>query len=140
MSSQNVLTRQRLPLLVAGDILAILLFVVIGLASHREQSSYLYNLTRVAAPFLIGWFAVAPWTKAYELPVPNRATWLQRSAVTWLLGIVLGLLLRALVFRNGFVVVFAVISLVTTGILLLGWRTVFALMTQRYGNAGRQGT
>ncbi len=120
-----------LPVLVAGDVLAVLLFVVVGRASHHEDGSWLFNLARIGSPFLLGWFAVAPFTGAYQLPFPRRALWLRRSALTWLLGICFGLVLRRFLFRDLVPPTFAVITLIFTGIFLLGWRTVFAMVLTR---------
>lgn len=121
-----------LPVLVAGDIAALLLFVMVGLASHQKTSSLLFNFARVGAPFLLGWFAVAPFTGAYRLPIKERGVFLRRSALTWLLGVSLGLLLRATLFRDGVVATFAAITLIATGIFVLGWRAVYAIFLNRY--------
>ncbi|MBA3943499.1 MAG: DUF3054 domain-containing protein [Herpetosiphonaceae bacterium] len=125
-------SKQSLPVLVAGDVLAVLLFVVVGRASHHEDGSWLFNLARIGSPFLLGWFAVAPFTGAYQLPPPRRGLWLRRSALTWLLGIGFGLVLRRFLFRDLVPPTFAVITLIFTGIFLLGWRTVFAVVSNRY--------
>ncbi len=117
-----------LPVLVAGDVVALLLWVVAGLATHQMYSHWLLNVIRVAAPFLIGWFVVAPFTGAYRLPAPSRRDFLARSALTWLAGVAIGLLLRATLFGNGFVPIFAVVTLVVTAVFVLGWRTAFAFL------------
>jgi hypothetical protein len=124
--------RQRsLPLLIAGDVGALLLWVMVGLATHEMYSNLLFNVARVATPFLIGWFAVAPFTGAYDLSGASRAPFLRRSALTWLAGTCLGLFLRATLFHNGFVPIFAAVTLVVTALLVLGWRTAFAFLLNR---------
>ena len=120
-----------LPLLIAGDVGAFLLWVIAGLATHQMYSSLLFNVARVAAPFLIGWFAVAPFTGAYDLSEASRARFLGRSVLTWLAGTCLGLLLRATLFHNGFVPIFAAVTLVVTALLVLGWRTAFSFLLNR---------
>ena len=120
-----------LPLLIAGDVGAFLLWVVAGLATHQLDSNWLFNVVRVAAPFLIGWFAVAPFTGAYNLHGASRVVFLCRSLLTWLAGTCLGLLLRATLFHNGFVPIFAAVTLVVTALLVLGWRTAFAFLLNR---------
>ena len=124
--------RQRsLPLLIAGDVGAFLLWVIAGLATHEMYSNLLFNVARVATPFLIGWFVVAPFTGAYDLSGASRGLFLRRSILTWLAGTCLGLLLRATLFHNGFVPIFAAVTLVVTALLVLGWRTVFAFLLNR---------
>lgn len=117
--------------LAAGDVLALLVWVVAGLASHQMWSHWLLNVLRVAAPFVIGWFGVTPITGAYQLPeIDSRTAFMRRSALTWLLGTAVGLVLRATVFRSGFVLTFALVTLIVTGVLVLGWRATFAWLIQ----------
>ena len=124
--------RRSLPVLIVGDVVALLLFVVVGLASHRMNTSWLFNLLRIGTPFLIGWFAVAPLTGAYTLPAKDGARdFLRRSALNWLLGVGLGLALRATLFREGFVPTFATITTLVTGVFVMGWRGLFAWLVRR---------
>ncbi len=114
-------------MLAGGDAAALVLWVIVGLASHQMQTSWLWNVLRVSAPFLAGWFAVAPWTGAYQLPERGeRMGFMRRSLVTWLLGVALGLLLRAIVFRDDVPPTFALITLLVTAVFVLGWRATFA--------------
>ena len=125
-------TKASLPVLLAGDVLALLAFVLVGLSSHQMTSGVVANVTRIAAPLLIGWFAAVLLVGAYRLPAPGtRGDFLRRSALAWLLGIGLGLLLRNTVFGSNFSPVFAIITLVFTGLFLLGWRTAFAWLLAR---------
>ena len=129
----SVFDRQRsLPALIVGDVVALLLFVVAGLANHRMNSNWLFNLLRISAPFLIGWFAVAPFTGAYTLPAKGAArAFLRRSALNWLLGVGLGLALRATLFREGFVPTFAAVTTIVTGLFVMGWRGLFVWLVRR---------
>ena len=111
------------PILIVGDVLALVLWVVVGLESHSMTSDMFANILRVSAPFLIGWFAVAYWTGAYRTD-EGRVRFLGRSALTWLLAVAIGLLLRATLFGSGFNVTFALVTLVVTGVFTLGWRTI----------------
>jgi len=114
-------------LLVAGDVLAIVLFVVLGFRSHHIQVHYLANLIRVATPLLAGWFIVSVFTGAYR-PTAVLGEFMKRSALTWIGGILLGLLIRGLVLREGFIFTFMLVTLAVTGVLLLGWRLVYFLI------------
>ena len=106
------------------------LWVIVGLGSHNMTSNWLFNVVRVVAPFLLGWFAVAPFVGAYRIS-GNRRSFLLRSALAWLVGTALGLLLRATLFGEGFVPSFAAVTVVVTGIFVMGWRTAFALLLNR---------
>jgi hypothetical protein len=125
--------RQRQIVLGAGDAIAMLGFVIAGFASHSMYNNWLFNLVRVGAPFLIGWFAVEPLTGAYRLPEPGRrADFMRRSALNWLLGVAVGLFLRATVFRDSFVPTFALVTLGVTGVFMLGWRAIFLWLGGHY--------
>ncbi len=113
-------------ILIAGDVVAMLLWVALGLASHRMSDNWLQNVVRIVAPFLIGWAVVAPFTRAYDLGALRRPfTFMRRSATCWFLATMLGLVHRATLFGSGFVPVFAAVTLVVTAVLVLGWRAAF---------------
>lgn len=113
------------PLLLIGDILALVAFLVVGLANHDRTDNLIADVTRIGAPFLLGWLAVALLIGAYRTTGGPRA-FLLRSVLTWALGIGLALVLRNTVFGGTFSLVFAIISYVFNGIFLLGWRAVFS--------------
>ena len=128
----------RLGILVAGDVIAFVAWAVLGLASHRMAGDWLFNVVRVVAPFLIGWFAVAPFTGAYHRQLVRQpGAFLLRSALTWLLGVSLGLLLRATLFGSGFVPAFALVTFGVTGLLVLGWRGLYWVLSHSGRIAGR---
>ncbi len=121
-----------LAVLVAGDILAFLAWVLAGLSSHRMGTNIVANVARVVAPFLIGWFVVAPFTGAYRRDLlRSPRAFLGRSALAWLLGVGLGLALRARPFGSGFVPAFAAVTYVVTGVFVLGWRAAFVWLWRR---------
>jgi peptidoglycan/LPS O-acetylase OafA/YrhL len=101
-----------------ADTVAILAFVTIGLLSHHGDLT-LRGYARDALPFLGGWFAAALLFRLYSRP----GWW--RLAATWAIGVSAAVLVRALVLGRhlgsreaGFLVV----SLVTVGVLVLGFR------------------
>ncbi len=117
----------------AGDVAAIGAFVALGLESHGLLDNWQLNLVRVSAPFVIGWFAVSPLTRVYSATTLAGARPLMaRSALNWLAGITLGLALRGLVFREDVVPTFALITLLFTGLFVLGWRALFFVFFSRY--------
>lgn len=114
------------PVLVIGDVLALLIFVIIGRLSHGFTNDWLINVARIATPFLIGWFAVALLIGAYRadlLRAPTALLW--RSAVAWIVGDLLAFALRAFLFQNNVTLPFALTSVAFTGLFLLGWRAVY---------------
>lgn len=117
-------------LLAVGDALALMAFLVVGLANHDRTSDLFTEGARIGLPFVIGWFTSAIALGAYALRRGRRA-FLLRSALAWTVGIAIALLLRNTLFGSQFSLVFAIISYVFTGIFLLGWRAAYAFLLQR---------
>jgi hypothetical protein len=115
--------------LLAGDIVSFMLFAAIGRGSHGEATGLaaLGEVAGTAAPFLLGWLAVAPFAGALDaklLAQPRRL--LRRTLLAWLLAWPLGLLLRALFLQRAIPGSFAIVVGITNSVLLLGWRGVAA--------------
>jgi hypothetical protein len=129
-----LLNIRRSALLAAGDALAFLVFATIGRASHSEAAGLdaIMQVAETAAPFAIGWFVVAPFAGAFKPPVVGQPRqMLPRTALAWLLAWPLGLLLRALIRQTSIPLSFAIVTLITNMLILLGWRAVFAWLTSR---------
>ncbi len=111
------------------DVLALLVFVVMGRSSHDESQSVTQILT-VFAPFAIalaaGWLVVGAWKN----PLAPFPTGIQ----LWLITAGGGLLLRRFVFQRstafGFVIVGSAFLLAT----LLGWRLIAEWWSERRAN------
>lgn len=132
--------------LVLGDILAFLIFAALGRRSHGAAAGLtaLFEVIKTAAPFLLGWFAVAPWLKAYRderslTSNPNEPqqrgplvrAMLKRTTLTWLVACPIGLVLRALFLWRGIPVSFAIVTFASTLLILGGWRAAFAWLVAR---------
>ena len=110
---------RRVVLAAAVDIVAVVVFVAAGRRSHDEGGSVVTGTLGVAAPFLIalglGWLAARAWRRPFELST---------GALVWVVTVVVGMLLRRVVFDRGTAMSFVVVATVVTGVLLLGWRAV----------------
>jgi hypothetical protein len=104
------------------DVLLVLLFAVIGRASHGEDLSP-GGVATTTWPFLVG--LVAGWsiTLGWRAPVAPVRTGLGVWAVT-LVG---GMLLRALS-GQGVVVAFVIVAAIVLLVFLVGWRALFSLI------------
>lgn len=102
------------------DAAMFILFAALGRRAHDEGSAIAGTLT-VAAPFLIGYGVAAVALRLDRAPFDVR-----RGAMVWAAGIVLGLVLRGTVFDRGLAPAFVVVAVVTTGVLIVGWRAVVA--------------
>lgn len=94
------------------DVVAVVLFVAIGRRNHNEGTA-LSGVLSVAAPFLIAlgisWIGLRTWREPF-----NRAS----LVATWVITVVIGLLLRRLVFDRGIATSFIIVATITLGVLL----------------------
>jgi len=104
----------------ALDAALVLVFVLIGRASHNEG---LAGVLTTWWPFLaglaIGWLLVRAWRH------PASIVW--TGLVVWLCTVVGGLALRALV-GQGVQLSFAIVTTLVLGVFLLGWRAIWMLV------------
>jgi hypothetical protein len=125
---------RRTAALAVGDALAFMLFAAIGRASHGEASGLnaILQVAETAAPFMVGWFVIAPFAGAYAPAISSRPrSMLGRVALAWLIAWPIGLVLRAVIRSTSIAPTFAVITLVTVLLILLGWRGAFAWLSTR---------
>ena len=114
--------------LAAGlDAAMLLLFVVIGRASHGEG---LWGVLDTWWPFLTG--LVVAWLVLMARRTPLRILW--TGVGVWLITVVVGLLLR-MVSGQGVQLSFVIVTFLVLGVFLLGWRAI-ALLVQRQRRRG----
>jgi uncharacterized membrane protein len=94
------------------DVVAVVVFVAIGRRNHDEGTTFL-NIVGVAAPFLIAlvasWIGLRTWNEPF-----TRRSW----AATWLITVIVGLLLRRVVFDRGIATPFIIVATITLGVLI----------------------
>src|SRR6266705_1209819 len=119
-------------LAVAIDVCCVLVFVIIGRASHTKGES-LAGLASTAWPFLAGlaggWLAARAWRRPLR-PWPA-------GVGAWLGAVALGMALRV-VSGQGTAFAFILVALAFLGLFLLGWRLLIRLDgTQRFAGIDR---
>jgi len=118
---------------VLADCCCVLVFVVIGRASHTKGES-LAGIASTAWPFLAG--LAGGWLVAMALvrrprPVSLRPYSLWPAGVSaWLGTVALGMVLRV-VSGQGIAPAFVLVALVFLGLFLLGWRVLARLAARR---------
>ena len=118
--------------LVAGDVIALLIFATIGRLNHHEGLS-LATSFETALPFLIGWFVSAPFLGAFGEGARGGdvGAAVGVAAKSWAAAIPLGLVIRSVI--RGYVPdkAFIIVSFVATAMLLVGWRAAKAVGTKQ---------
>jgi hypothetical protein len=112
-------------LAVVADCCCVLLFVIIGRASHTKGES-LGGIASTAWPFLAGlaggWLAARGWRRPLGL-VPA-------GVGAWLGTVELGMVLRV-VSGQGTALAFILVALAFLGLFLLGWRLACGYLLRR---------
>jgi hypothetical protein len=106
---------------VVADACCVLLFVVIGRASHHDGES-LAGVASTAWPFLAGLAAGLLAARAWRRP----ASVIPAGAGAWLGTVAVGMLLRVAA-GQGTAPAFVAVALAFLGLFLLGWRVLAAL-------------
>ena len=107
------------------DVCCVLVFVIIGRASHT-QGETLGGIASTAWPFLAGlaagWIVSRAWRRPFALRPPG--------VIVWLLTVALGMVLRV-VSGQGTAAKFIVVALAFLGLFLLGWRLLAGRLARR---------
>jgi Protein of unknown function (DUF3054) len=103
------------------DVGCVLIFVIIGRASHTKGES-LAGIASTSWPFLaglgIGWLAARGWRRPLAI--------LPEGVAIWLCTVALGMILRV-VSGQGTAVAFIAVALAFLALFLLGWRLLARL-------------
>jgi Protein of unknown function (DUF3054) len=101
-----------------ADVAAIIVFVAIGRQNHDEGTA-VDGIATVAAPFLIalvvGWIIARAWARPMQV---------EAAFIIWPVTVVLGLVLRNIVFDRGTALPFIIVATAVTGVFLVGWRMI----------------
>lgn len=119
-------TPRRIAIAAGADVLAVIVFVLMGRNSHHEDGG-LGDAVSVMAPFLIalavGWVATRAWLKPLA-PVPT-------GIQLWLITAAGGLLLRRFVFDRSTAMAFVIVGSVFLLVALVGWRMIAEWVRER---------
>ena len=120
--------------LLGGDLLVLVAFAVLGRRSHGESAGLAAagEVFGTALPFLVAWLLTAPLFGALGRPTGNPfAHGVGRTALTWLVALPIGLLLRALMIGRWSPLSFAITTLLVNLVMLGGWRLLFVFFEQQ---------
>ncbi len=109
---------------VLADVCCVLIFVVIGRASHTKGES-LAGIASTSWPFLCGLAGGWAASRAWRRPLAIRPA----GIAAWLCTVALGMILRV-VSGQGTAVAFIIVALAFLGASLLGWRLLWRLLAR----------
>ena len=125
-------------ILLAGDLLAISLFVFIGQRDHNtvDAAQPLLGILRTAFPFLLVWLIVVWPVRAIPLPMGEirLPLLLGRAINAWLIAAPLALMLRAFLLGRAIPPAFMLVTLTLGGLFVLAWRLLFWLVWRKMGD------
>ncbi|MFZ2358394.1 MAG: DUF3054 domain-containing protein [Anaerolineae bacterium] len=123
-------------ILAAGDLLALLAFVLVGQADHQTVNAAnpllgaLPNVVSLAIPWLL--LAVLLRAHPRSAAPATLPGFLGRSALAWVIAAPIGLAIRMMYLgRGGIPIPFLLVTLAAGGLFLLGWRLLFWLIFLR---------
>jgi hypothetical protein len=115
-----LLRQRRLwPVAVAADAVAVLVFAIIGRASHHESTG-IRGVWHTAWPFLLG----AALGLAFTAYSRVRPTAIRAGVRVWVWTVVIGLVVRSSI-GAGTAPAFIVVASVFLGAFLIGWRALY---------------
>jgi hypothetical protein len=107
------------------DVFSVVVFVAIGRRNHDESGAFT-GVLETAAPFLIGlaiaWLIVRAWRR------PTKVT---TGVLIWPITVLVGMIVRNLVFDDGTATSFVIVATVFLGACLVGWRAALKAITAR---------
>jgi Protein of unknown function (DUF3054) len=106
------------------DVCCVLIFVIIGRASHTKGES-LAGIASTSWPFLTGLAVGWAGSRAWRRPLALRPSGL----TIWLSTVALGMVLRV-VSGQGTAVAFIGVALAFLGLFMLGWRLLARLVAR----------
>ena len=128
LTSSNLSASVSTRVLIVGDLLAFLAFVVLGRIVHASSgpADWLLNAPRIGAPFLLGWALAATFLGAYPRPLtrsPRR--FLLASLAAVLVGDLIAFVLRAYAFSDPVTLPFVLTALAFSTLIVVGWRFLY---------------
>ncbi|HIY86012.1 MAG TPA: DUF3054 domain-containing protein [Candidatus Yaniella excrementavium] len=125
-----VASKSAIVMLLCIDAVLIVIFAIIGVSSHDGDLNFL-NIARVALPFTLPYLVLSAIIKPGRL-IHNV---FPAGIALWLITVVLGLILRAILFDDSSALAFILVTTGVLGVFLLGRRSISTLVNRQGKNA-----
>ena len=120
------------PILIVGDILAILLLTLIGFATHGEaELSLLPRMAALFFPLSIAWFLLAPSLRLFHNETTSSSSQLWRPALAMIFAAPLAAVLRGFILNAPIIPIFAAVLAGTSALGMVIWRFVWYRIVRR---------
>lgn len=123
--------RRRAVFLLAGDLVALALFAILGRNAHDEAIGFgaVWAVAGTAAPFLVAWlFAWSLFNARSPQATSTVALMVRATLTTWVAAYPLAMLVRGLALGRTSPLSFYIVAFVVPLLLLLAWRLSFAVI------------
>lgn len=118
-------------LLGLGDFSVFLLFVIFGKSEHNINLSQ--SFIRTVIPFTIAWFTISPLLGAYRFStIYNFRKSSFKLPIIWIICGVFAIIIRSFILDRSIILAFIIVSILVQGILLIAWRFIFILITNKF--------
>ena len=120
------------PVLVFGDILALLVTTMLGFITHGETNiSFLPRFLALFVPLVCAWFLLASWFGLFQPEISSSPRQFWRIVFAMAFVAPFAAVMRSLVLNTASLPIFAVVLAATSAIGMLLWRGLYFLLKIR---------
>ena len=118
--------------LIIGDVLAILVTILIGFATHKETGvAFFPRMAVLFFPLIITWFMLAPFLGLFQPEITSNPKQLWRPILAMIFAAPLAVVIRGLMLNAPIIPIFAVVLSATSAFGMLIWRGIFVLLNRK---------
>ena len=118
--------------LIIGDVLAILVTILIGFATHKETGvAFFPRMAVLFFPLIITWFMLAPFLGLFQPEITSNPKQLWRPILAMIFAAPLAVVIRGLILNAPIIPIFAVVLSATSAFGMLIWRGIFVLLNRK---------
>jgi hypothetical protein len=118
-------------LLVLGDLIALVIFTLVGFASHQTLATAGSRVLATLLPFTAAWGLAAPWLGLYRLDLTRQPAQLWRPALACLLAAPLAAWLRGMWLGAPILPIFVLVLAGSSALAMTFWRAGWMLLVRK---------
>ena len=119
------------PLLILGDLIAILIITLIGFAMHGEFGlPFIGRMAATYFPLSIAWFLLSPWFGLFQYETTANPKQLWRPTFAMLFVAPFAAVLRGIVLNAPIIPIFAVVFAAASAFGMVVWRGLYLFVNR----------